>query len=664
MRHRALLLVLCSLAGCPPPAVEPVLPPSGDPELAYLEVSPATLEIERGAFLLLVVQGFDAEGDPVDVGGRVSFASRDPALAAVDAAGEVTGIAEGDTAIDVAVGLIGIDVPVRVVAARPPTGLSFGAARTFTAGLAIDAIAPTSTGGFITQYTSTPPLPRGLALDERTGVISGSPTVAQPATAYLITGTNLAGSTNASLELEVRCERQVLPNADDDPLDAAFNDGNGDGTDGMACGPVFVSPLGDDEGAGTIDDPLASLGAGISLAASLTPPRPVYLARGTWPGPVALASDVDIVGGFEPSTMVRGAGVTRIQGGRVAMVGEHLEGAVRLVSLEVLADDAFFSGDASIGVRLVDVAGGVTLEDVLVQAGGGAGGEDGAEGTPGDPGEIGGVGELGCESSTYPCGACATPTVGDGPFSWLPVGSGGDGGLPGLGGLDGEDGDPGEGGALGGLRGQYGVFADGDPGDPGEDGEDGANGAPGSADVDGSEGIDGTDGEGGGGGGGGAGGTSGCNDYGGAGGGGGSAGAGGEGGAGGARGGPSVALVTSGTSVYLVRAQLLAGSGGDGGDGGRGGDGGEGADGGVGGEGYDGSGAGGRGGDGGDGGRGGHGGGGGGGSSIALWAVDLGHVAVGTSSLVAGTPGAAGLGPGRPGTAGLAADRREAPLPP
>ncbi|MBI1946278.1 MAG: Ig-like domain-containing protein, partial [Deltaproteobacteria bacterium] len=485
MRTRALLPLACWFAACPKPPVEPVVPPNGDPELVFLEVSPEALELERGAFALLVVRGIDDQGDPVDVSGRVTFASEDPGIASVDDRGEVTGVAEGDTHIDVAVGLIGTDIAVRVIAARPPTGLTFGASRVFTAGVAIADITPTSTGGFITDYQAVPPLPRGLTLEERTGVISGTPTVAQAATEHVITGTNLAGSTTAVLELEVRCERDVLPDADDDPLDANFNDGNGDGTDGMACGPVFVSPQGDDGGAGTMDDPLATLGAGIAMAASLVPPRPVYLARGTWPGPVALASDVDIVGGFEPSSMVRGAGTTRIQGGRVAVSGDTLAGAVHLVALEIVAEDAYFAGDASVALHLLDVAGGVTLEDVLLQAGAGAGGAAGTAGVDGDASDVGTAGGIGCESSTFPCGACTQPVVGDGPFSFLPVGSGGDGGAPGLGAADGSDGADGEGGAPGGLRGQYGgVFADGDSGDPGDAGGAGPDGAPGSADAD------------------------------------------------------------------------------------------------------------------------------------------------------------------------------------
>ncbi|EHQ25599.1 MBG domain-containing protein [Mucilaginibacter paludis] len=53
------------------------------------------------------------------------------------------------------------------------------------------------------NYSITPMLPAGLNFDQSTGTISGTPTVASPATTYTITATNAAGSNSTTLNLSV-----------------------------------------------------------------------------------------------------------------------------------------------------------------------------------------------------------------------------------------------------------------------------------------------------------------------------------------------------------------------------------------------------------------------------------------------------------------------------
>ena len=105
-----------------------------------------------------------------------------------------------------------------------PAGLSykFGNA-TYTVGVSIPANVPTSTGGVPLPYTSPsgipvpaysiyPSLPPGLRIDGAallpigdlpSGIISGTPTAPSPATPYTVTANNPAGSTTASLIIEV-----------------------------------------------------------------------------------------------------------------------------------------------------------------------------------------------------------------------------------------------------------------------------------------------------------------------------------------------------------------------------------------------------------------------------------------------------------------------------
>ncbi|TZF86380.1 T9SS type A sorting domain-containing protein (plasmid) [Pedobacter sp. BS3] len=54
-----------------------------------------------------------------------------------------------------------------------------------------------------TGYTINPSLPTGLTFDNKTGVISGTPTVVSPATDYVVTAYNSAGSSSDTISIEV-----------------------------------------------------------------------------------------------------------------------------------------------------------------------------------------------------------------------------------------------------------------------------------------------------------------------------------------------------------------------------------------------------------------------------------------------------------------------------
>ncbi len=87
---------------------------------------------------------------------------------------------------------------------QAPSGLTYtpGTA-VYIQGTPITANSPSSTGGAVTSYSVTPPLPGGLFLSTSTGVISGTAVKATATTIYTITASNAAGFTTVPLTITV-----------------------------------------------------------------------------------------------------------------------------------------------------------------------------------------------------------------------------------------------------------------------------------------------------------------------------------------------------------------------------------------------------------------------------------------------------------------------------
>jgi hypothetical protein len=60
-----------------------------------------------------------------------------------------------------------------------------------------------SVAGTVEHYTVTPPLPPGVALDSKSGVIAGTPSAANSLAPYTITASALPGNTSFILLLTV-----------------------------------------------------------------------------------------------------------------------------------------------------------------------------------------------------------------------------------------------------------------------------------------------------------------------------------------------------------------------------------------------------------------------------------------------------------------------------
>jgi len=627
--------------------------------LARLRASPESLRLVVGERTTVSVVGVDNEGDDVDVSNRVSFSSSNEVVVAVDNTGSVTAQTAGEARIIASLGPLQVEVPVLVEVPQAPGRLSY-ADMAVAAGEAFSRIPDTDARGVV--FTVQPSFPAGVTLNGSTGVITGRLDVESPERVFVVTAENDVGSVQNSVRLTVRCDPAVaVPPRSGDVPDVDFQDDNDDGVDGLACGPVFVAPDGDDDNSGQRTAPLQTLAAALALTDE-SPGRDIYLAVGDYQGPISLRDDVGIFGGYEAASWKQGAGETIISGGNPAVVVPATTTAT-LARAVVVGDDALLpSGDAV----AVSVESGAVFSFVAGRAvaGRGRNGDAGAAGAVGPPGEDGDDGDIGCVNA-FGCGSCISPFGGFGGFGIALVSDGGDGGDAGFEDADGVDGDGGGGGARGGLRGFGGVFIgtnrDGVRGGNGSGGSVGDNGVAGGPGARGRDGLAGGSGTGGGGGGGGAGGDfTLCDEFGGAGGGGGAGGSGGQRGIGGGAGGASIAMVVAnGAAVTLRGATLVAGPGGRGGAGGAGGAGGGGGGGGLGGiprasTSDTRGGTGGAGGEGGDGGRGGHG--GGGGNSIAL-VIEGGSTDIDNATqLVPGSGGAGGASAGFAGQPGLARD--------
>ena len=99
-----------------------------------------------------------------------------------------------------------IDITVRIA---PPSGLSYFSPNVFEERVPITTLLPT-VSGVVANYTVNPTLPDGLGIDPTTGAISGTPTLAKPATNYTITASNTTGSTGATTNITILIARPQI----------------------------------------------------------------------------------------------------------------------------------------------------------------------------------------------------------------------------------------------------------------------------------------------------------------------------------------------------------------------------------------------------------------------------------------------------------------------
>jgi sugar lactone lactonase YvrE len=142
-------------------------------------------------------------------------------------------------------------------------------------GLTIDAkgnlfVADAATIRKVTPYgyTISPSLPAGLTFDAKTGAISGTPTAASAATNYIITGSNIAGSSSDTIVIEVNNKQKLTVNA---PTLTTSKVYDGSNTATVTAGAI-TTEIGNDEisVSATAQYDNASVGSGKTITVSYT----------------------------------------------------------------------------------------------------------------------------------------------------------------------------------------------------------------------------------------------------------------------------------------------------------------------------------------------------------------------------------------------------------
>jgi hypothetical protein len=172
---------------------------------------------------------------------------------------------------------------------------------------------------------------------------------------------------------------------------------------GAPSSAVFVSPGGSDSNPGTQAAPVATPQQGLAIAEA-TGLRELWIAQGSYPGPLTLSSAADgigIYGGFDPSSWqptFNPSTPTTITGTTAGLVANAATGiTVQQLSLNAIAANA--PSASTYGV-LATGGSAITLNNVAVNAGNatsGAGGAAGAAGASGHGGAPGGSGQMPAE---------------------------------------------------------------------------------------------------------------------------------------------------------------------------------------------------------------------------------------------------------------------------
>ena len=212
------------------------------------------------------------------------------------------------------------------------------------------------------------------------------------------------------------CECEVIVGAD---LPDGF-DQNCDGIDGDRALALFVSKTGDDQGSGTLDEPLLTIGEALRQAEQTAGAiRDIYVATGVYSENIILVDGISVYGGYSldfrerdlslnPTTLL---GQANHNEGNIAVTADGLGLTTVMDGFSIYGANANVPGANSIAVQLVDVGRNFTFSNNEVFGGNGA---PGARGTAGQSGLFGRSGGVGNNAITTDSSLCINRTVSSG----------------------------------------------------------------------------------------------------------------------------------------------------------------------------------------------------------------------------------------------------------
>jgi len=166
-------------------------------------------------------------------------------------------------------------------------------------------------------------------------------------------------------------------------------------TDFVALKEVYVSTRSKGvNAAGTKDDPLPTISAGIDASVGAGAPHPpVYVATGTYQDSITLAPGVSVHGGYDDETWQPVPAARSIVAlGASTVFAEGIIDTTHITNLDFRAGDATDPSTNSVALHLVSCGRLLEFEGCRFEAGNGAGGAEGADGDRAAKGSDGGWG--------------------------------------------------------------------------------------------------------------------------------------------------------------------------------------------------------------------------------------------------------------------------------
>lgn len=171
------------------------------PNISY---SPSTVSFTQNSLITNMV--------PVNTGGEATGFSITPALptglifdtSTGTISGTPSNISASQSYVVTATGTSTNSTTINITINPPAPVISYSSPQTYTVGLAITPLVPTSSGGPVSSYSVVgPSLPAGLSLNGSTGVISGTPSAITGLNTYIIQAQNITGTSTDYIDITV-----------------------------------------------------------------------------------------------------------------------------------------------------------------------------------------------------------------------------------------------------------------------------------------------------------------------------------------------------------------------------------------------------------------------------------------------------------------------------